>query len=150
MLRLTYSRLRTDFYFFIFLIALASQQNLNSNSEVPFCGATSTKFKPCYNILYIIYNRLTVVWVSFCNLTKGITPKIWQIVCLCPNKWFWTFYVFGSWYVTYHTHTALHVSVGTYSRCLCWRTGWFVRSHWAPLCPSRQTMYDNWIVAIAQ
>ena len=35
--------------------------------------------------------------VSFCCLTKGITPKICRL-CLCHNKsaFFWIFYVFGS------------------------------------------------------
>ena len=36
---------------------------------------------------FIVFSRLTVAQVSFCGLTKGITPKICRLcVCVIINK----------------------------------------------------------------
>ena len=39
-----------------------------------------------HNLFFIVFSSLSVVYVSFCSLTKGITPKICRLyVCVIIN-----------------------------------------------------------------
>ena len=59
-------------------------------------------------VFLIVFHRLIVVWLSFCGLIKGITPKIRMLCFVLTNSVFWIFYVFvTSWILTsrrQHSH----------------------------------------------
>ena len=61
----------------------------SSNNVPPSTGQQNNIAQPetdKWFVIFIVFDRLTVVSVLFCSLTKGITPKMCWAGLSCPNK----------------------------------------------------------------